>query len=75
MFARAKFSKSTRIHCANHQQTAQMQKENEVTCTTKLPATTGELVLVFHSSGAAAETAGCCTVTLTGCKAALRRDD
>jgi len=50
-------------------------QSNEVTCTTKLPATTGELVLVFHNSGAAAETVGCCTVAHIGCKAALGRDE
>ena len=50
---------------------------NEVTCRTKLPATTGELVLLFQIRGAAAaagETTGCWTAAHIGCRAALRSD-
>ena len=51
-------------------------QSNKATCTTKLPATTGEFVPEFHINGAAAaETAGCCTVAHIGCKAALGRDE
>jgi len=59
----------------------QLYKMQSMTCRTKLPATTAELVLVFHScSGVAAAAAGaemtgcCCTLAHIGCTTALRSD-
>jgi len=40
-----------------------------------LPATTGEPELLFQTTGAAADTAGCCILVDTGCKVALGRHD
>ena len=46
-----------------------------MTCKTMPPATTGEVVLVFQMTGAAAETGGCCILAETDCNAALGRHD
>jgi len=63
-----------RINCTNHKSTVWCRSVDYVTCTTNPPAT-GELEFVFHSSGVAADTAGCWILGHIGCRDALGRDD